>query len=101
MMGPTEEHSTIWEGIALRIKWAPQWCELPDLDFAIAHLTVESMPPEPLPISETGFKSDFLPREAVEEYGGSVEYVTAWIEHEATKPVWQKYVQKRRQLSLF
>lgn len=44
MMGPTEEHSTIWEGTALRIKWAPCWCELPDLDFVIAHLTVESVP---------------------------------------------------------
>lgn len=101
MMGPSEEHSAIWEGISLRIKWAPRWCELPDLDFAIAHLTVESVPAERLPISETGFKSDFLQREEVEEYGGPVEYVKAWLDHDAGQPAWKSYLEESRQGSLF
>lgn len=74
---------------------------LPHLDFATAHLEVRSETGEPLPISETGYRSHFLPREAVEEYGGPVEFVKAWLDHDAAKPAWKKYVQERRQLSLF
>ena len=85
-MGPSETYNAIWEGIALRIKWAPQYCKLPDLDFAIAHVAVEADPPERLPISDTGFKSNFLKREEVEEYGGTVEFVEAWLDHDAAKP---------------
>ncbi|OWU69956.1 hypothetical protein [Phaeobacter sp. 22II1-1F12B] len=101
MMGHPEAHAAIWEGIPLQITWNPTWVELPHLDFATAHLEVRSETGEPLPISETGYRSNFLPRDAVEEYGGPVEYVTAWLGHEASKTEWQKYVQERRQLSLF
>lgn len=101
MMGPTEEHSTIWEGIALRITWSPCWFVSKRVDYSIAHLEVRSVTGEPLPISETGYRSHFLPREAVEEYGGPVEYVKAWLDHAAGKPAWKKYVEERRQLCMF
>ena len=79
MMGNPETHIAIWEGIALQITWNPTWVELPHLDFATAHLEVRSETREPLPISETAYRSDFLPREAVEEYGGPVQYVNCLL----------------------
>lgn len=101
MMGPTEEHSTIWEGIALQITWCPGWFQSKRVDYSVAHLEVRSETGEPLPISETGYRSHFLPREAVEEYGGPVQYVTAWLGHEGASANWQNYIRERRQLSLF
>ncbi len=34
----------------------------------------------PHPMSETGYRSHFCPRELVEEAGGPVDFVTAWLE---------------------
>ena len=101
MMGPTEEHSTIWEGIALQITWCPGWFQSKRVDYSIAHLEVRSETGEPLPISETGYRSHFLPREAVEEYDGPVEYVKAWLSQDAGKPAWKAYLEESRQGSLF
>ena len=98
----------IWEGIALRITWSPRWLEYPDLDLAVAHLTVESEDRTPLPFTQTGFQSRFLSREDVERYGGPVDYVLAWLAHEADKPAWRQVIREQekrrdeeRQLSLF
>ena len=101
MMGPTEEHSTIWKGIALRISWAPQWFERPCVDCAVAHLEVRSETGEPLPISQTGYRSHFLSREAVDAHGGPIQYVVAWLNHDAANHNWRKAVEKTTQLSLF
>jgi hypothetical protein len=108
MMGPTETHRTIWEGIALRITWSPRWFESQSTGYAIAHLEVESEDRSPLPFTGTGFQSRFLPREDVEPYGGPVDYVLAWLAHEADKPAWRQVIREQekrrdeeRQLSLF
>lgn len=101
MMGPTETHIAIWEGISLRITWCPGWYQSKRADYSVAHLEVRSETGERLPITKTGYKSHFLPREAVEEYGGPVEYVAEWLNHEGANAEWQKYAQERRQLSLF
>jgi hypothetical protein len=64
------------------------------------HLEVQSKTGDPLPVSETGCKSHFLPRKAVEDFGGPVKNVTAWLVHEARTPVWQKYAEQQNQLTL-
>lgn len=101
MMGHPETHATIWEGIPLQITWNPTWVELPHLDFATAHLEVRSEGLVRLPITETGYRSHFLPREHVEEYGGPIEYVKAWLDHEADTPAWKAHLEASRQGSLF
>ena len=64
------------------------------------HLEVQSKTGEPVPVSETGFNSHFLPHKAVEDLGGPAKYVTAWHDHEARTPVWQKYAEQQNQLTL-
>lgn len=100
MMGPTETHTAIWEGIALQITWCPGWFQSKHVGYSVAHLEVRSKTGEPLPISNTGYRSHFLPREAVEEYGGPVQYVAAWLTHEGANAEWQKYIQERKQYTL-
>ena len=54
----------------------------------------------PLPITETGFRSAFLDRDAIAAAGGVVDYVRAWLDREAASKAWTVVEQKWRQLEL-
>ena len=67
-----------------------------------AHLEITSAAPrEPLPISETGYKSQFLPAGEIENAGGVVTYVTRWLDTASRKPAWKAIERERRQGCLF
>lgn len=42
-----------------------------------------------IPITETGYRSHFLPDGNVEEHGGPEAYVLAWLDHEADSAAWK------------
>lgn len=67
------------------------------------HLEIESIKPKkaPLPISETGFRSHFMPALELVNAGGPVTFVTAWIEREAAGKAWQKQATVNAQGDLF
>ncbi|MEO0667150.1 MAG: hypothetical protein AAFZ99_04490 [Pseudomonadota bacterium] len=54
-----------------------------------------------IPVTETGYRSHFLPMGIVDEHGGPERFVQAWLDHEAEKPDWKKHEYASRQLSLF
>lgn len=87
-----------WEGIEIEATYDPvRWG-------VIAHLEIESINPPraPLPITETGYKSHFHPCGTVEANGGDVvAQIIAWLDEEAVKPEWRRYVQASRQGELF
>ena len=87
-----------WEGIEIEATYDPvKWG-------VIAHLEIESINPPraPLPITETGYKSHFHPCGTVEANGGEVvAQIIAWLDEEAVKPEWRRYVQASRQGELF
>lgn len=87
-----------WRGIEIEARYTPlQWK-------VIAHLEIESVAPEraPLPITETGYRSHFHQPGTVEANGGDVvAQVIAWLNEEAEKPEWKRYVESCRQFSLF
>jgi hypothetical protein len=68
-----------------------------------AHLEVQRVAPEwaMLPITETGYRSHFLPRGTAENAGGPVAYVKAWLEEAAKAPDWKRREAASRQPSLF
>ena len=90
-----ETHATTWEGIALQVRWNPNWCNVS------AHMEIESADRVPLPITETGYRSHFTPREQVECWGGPVEYAHAWLDQAARDPAWIDAREKARQGDLF
>jgi hypothetical protein len=75
----------------------------------IAHLEIETLSPEkePLPITGTGYRSHFHPRGVIELHGAEnrgdtlIEHVIDWLDAEAAKPEWKRFVEGRRQLELF
>jgi hypothetical protein len=67
------------------------------------HIEVESIAPNkaPLPITETGYRSHFLPPLELVNDGGPVTFVTAWLDREAKGKDWQKRQAIRQQGDLF
>ena len=67
------------------------------------HIEVESIVPKkaPLPITETGYRSHFLPPLELLNNGGPVTFVTALMDREAEGKDWQKRQVIRQQGDLF
>ena len=67
------------------------------------HLEIESIKPKrtPLPITETGYRSHFMPPLDLINAGGPVTFVTAWIEQEAKGKAWTKAATVKAQGDLF
>ena len=97
-----ETYEIVWNGIRIQIKFERKLLNgtTPRLP---SHLAIESLEPKraPLPITETGFRSHFPPLASVEERGGPVAYVLAWLDEEAKSKKWIAAQKAARQLSLF
>ena len=93
-----ETYQISWQGIALLVRWAPKWTTG---IYEIAHLEIKSRNRQPLPITETGYRSHFIHREHVEGTGGPVAYACDWLDHEAQSEAWKQVQEEARQLSLF
>lgn len=85
-----EKHIIVWRGIAVEIIFTPEKFGMTD------HIELRAADKTPLPVTETGYRSNFLPLRHVEAHGGAVAFVTAWLDHEAARIDW-----KGAQLSLF
>ena len=85
----------VWEGIEIEITYAAASI------LARAHLELRSKDKERLPVTETGYRSEFLEQGRVEEEGGPDAYTIAWLNHMAKSAEWKAYRQSSRQLSLF
>jgi hypothetical protein len=93
-----ETYRFIWQSIEVEVAYDPQFCGI------IAHLEIKSINPEraPLPITKSGYRSNFCPCGVIEaQEGGVVEQVIAWLDEEAQKPEWQKYIGASNQGELF
>lgn len=84
-----------WQGLSLSVTFDSDWSGLG----YVAHLEVVTVKPDraPNPISETGYKSHFLPVNEIENAQELRQYVLAWLEHAAKSGRWQASAQ----LSLF
>ena len=100
-MNTTETYRIDWEGIALSVRWTPQWLGI-DLDgHQVAHLELISDERVPLPMTETGYRSHFTSRELVEAEGGPVAYARKWLDVESLSDAWKAREAAARQMSLF
>ena len=67
------------------------------------HIEIESIVPKkaPLPITETGYRSHFVPPLELVNNGDPVTFVTAWLDRDAKGKDWQKRQAIRQQGDLF
>ncbi len=98
-------HHLTWREIEIEITFDSDWLngKSRDPDYAFEHLQIRSIKPEraALPITETGYKSHFIPCGSVEAFGGPIACVQAWLDHEAQSPVWAELAAASKQMSLF
>lgn len=85
-----EKHTITWRGIKIEITFTPEKFGM------IEHIELHSENRLALPVTETGYRSHFIPIGSVEQEGGPVAYVTAWLDFEAERTRW-----RGAQLSLF
>lgn len=102
----TAEYQTFtldWEGFALSISYCADWSPSFKGIYGspLAHLEIRSIDGQPLPITETGYRSHFTNADSIEAEGGPVAFVRAWLDHDAQLPQWKAAKAKRQQLCLF
>jgi hypothetical protein len=84
-----------WRGIGLNIIHTTNY-------FAgIDHIEINSENRVPFPVSATGYKSHFLHGDGLQGHPCAVEYILAWLEHEAKSKAWKAQESASRQGSLF
>jgi hypothetical protein len=101
MSSTTETYRMDWEGIALSVRWTPDWLNMTARGYDIAHLELVSVDRVPLPITETGYRSHFTSRALVEGEGGPVSFARKWLDLEAMSSDWKRQVEASKQLALF
>ena len=97
-----ETHIINWQDLVIEVRYQPNWLGEGG-GYAIAHLDITCITPSrhPLPFTETGYRSRFLHHEEVDEAGGAVAYVTAWLDEASKSRVWSDLKSRNRQLTLF
>jgi ribosomal protein S27AE len=91
-----------WQGIELEIRHCPRWlCSTGEL--ITQHVEVRSAGKVPLPITDTGYRSQFLHGEtALAEFDDDPVAFMVWLLDEAAKdPEWKGRELEDRQGSLF
>jgi len=71
--------------------------------FSMDRLEVIAITPDraPLPITETGYRSIFVPNHDIEAFGGVEKYILTALDHEATQKEWIERKSAVDQFSLF
>jgi hypothetical protein len=102
-MEPYQLHILEWAGLLIEVRYSPDWLEsyCVTYGYPLAHLEIKTVNREPLPVTETGYRSHFDRADNIEAEGGPVAYVLAWLDHAAQSQEWKQAVQKRQQLTLF
>ena len=95
----------VWEGRTVEVRYEPDWGSMSELGPGrqVAHLELQTIDPEmaPLPVTGTGYRSQFIPAGVVEEAGGPAAYARQWLDSEARTPAWRRTEAAWRQLDLF
>lgn len=98
-MSNIQTFKIFWRGIEIDVKYENPYFQMSD--FSISHFDIYTKDKQPLPITETGYRSHFLHDDEVQQYGGPSEYFNAWIESEAKTQNWKPIPKQAEQLSLF
>lgn len=77
-----EQHTIVWRGVRIEITFTPDAFSMAD------HIELRAEGRAPLPVSETGYRSHFMTKSTVADHGGAVDFVIAWLDHEAARTGW-------------
>jgi hypothetical protein len=82
-----------WHGITVEIRYEPSWSLAMNSAYgwSMAHIELHVIDPEraKLPVTDTGYRSHFVPNSVVIDAGGAIAFVRAWLDDEAQTPAWK------------
>lgn len=102
---PSKTYRITWQNIEIDVRHTPSY--FPAFEeaygFSMDHLEVKAIAPEraPLPITETGYRSIFVPNLDIEAFGGVEQYILTALDHEAARPEWLEKKAALDQFNLF
>lgn len=95
-----EANAITWEGIAIEVRYCPQWSACDD-GLGYAHLEIVSNGRTQLPITETGYRSHFVTATDIEAEGGAIDYALKWLNEASQAKTWLAHVEDQSQGCLF
>lgn len=94
-----------WRGISIEIYYVQSFSKayFDALGYPLSHLSIESVSPKraPLPMTETGYLSDFIQGGNLGDYDNPCDYVKASLDHAAKSPEWIQHQASQNQMALF
>lgn len=94
-----------WDGMEIEISFCRNWSDAfaKIYGFSMSHFEVRTLSPEraALPITETGYRSIFIPEPEFAEFSSPTAYIIALLDHAAQSPEWQLIRENSQQYSLF
>ena len=94
---PVEQFEMMWNGVQIQVTYKPLYWEV------TSHIELRTVSPAGahLPVTDTGYRSHFIPPGTVEAFeDGAEAFVRAWLDEAAQDPKWQRERQQRMQLDL-
>jgi hypothetical protein len=88
-------HILLWQDIRIMIVHKPEYFTGTD------HLEITSEGSVPLPITETGYRSHFIPSGTLGNQSDAFAFVSEWLDEASQTKQWQNYLADSRQMSLF
>ncbi len=91
-----------WQGIEIEITCSkPNYLSSYREIYGYEMLHIEVRSASVLPITETGYKSIFIAEPELAGKGGSLKYVTSYLDEKAKSPKWRNCHESSRQFNLF
>ncbi|MEX0320024.1 MAG: hypothetical protein AB3N21_18860 [Ruegeria sp.] len=84
----------IWQERSIEVSYQANWLNS-------GHWHIELRSAEPLPVTATGYRSQFVVADIIESAADIEAYVSAWLDQAAKDPAWKRLVEERRQFTLF
>ena len=89
-----------WRGIEVEVT-SLRHDYMPSIPREYVYWHIEVRAKQPLPITETGFKSIHWPEYIVSNFDSIEEMILEWLEIESKSPAWRQYEDDSRQSSIF
>lgn len=89
----TQKTTIEWQKIKVIIDYSPNKYG------SISHVAIKAG--EPLPVTETGYKSLYYDNNFIVEYENIETFVKALLDDAMNSKEWKKYIRDKNQLSLF
>ena len=89
-----ERFSLVWCGRSIELSYQENWLNS-------GHWHMELRCTELLPVTATGYRSQFVVADAIAGAEAVEPYLLAWLDHAAKDPRWLKLLEASRQLKLF